>query len=210
MPIKYKQEDRRIRRTKRAFRNALIALMKDKTYEEITVTDIVEYADYNRTTFYRHYQFKEELVEDLIEDMINGLIDAFRYTYKSKGFFDLNTLLPSESIIFDYIKNNADFYKLWQDSEGIPGFWERFIQTLEALFREDIINLSNKQAKIFNQDLFIKFRSFGIYGLIISWIKSDFAISTYSMSEQLIHILNYEPLGKYVTNQVDNLKVRDP
>ena len=49
------RQDRRVRRTKRAIRNAFAELLSEKPYEEITVTDITELADINRKTFYNYY-----------------------------------------------------------------------------------------------------------------------------------------------------------
>ena len=61
-----KNLDKRVRRTKLQLKQAFIKLMEEKNYDQITVTDIVNRADYNRATFYRHYNFKEELAEEMI------------------------------------------------------------------------------------------------------------------------------------------------
>jgi AcrR family transcriptional regulator len=56
--------DRRIRRTRRALQEALIALMTEKDYEAVTVEDIIQRADVGRSTFYNHYTDKEDLLRD--------------------------------------------------------------------------------------------------------------------------------------------------
>ena len=95
MLIRSSQEDRRVRRTKRNLKKSFILLMGNKPYHNITVTDIVEKADYNRTTFYRHYQDKEELAEDLVSEMLTKLIDAFRNPYKNVKYVHVINLSPS-------------------------------------------------------------------------------------------------------------------
>jgi AcrR family transcriptional regulator len=56
--------DRRVRRTRTALQDALVALMTDKDYEAITVQDIIDRADVGRSTFYTHYVGKDELLQD--------------------------------------------------------------------------------------------------------------------------------------------------
>jgi AcrR family transcriptional regulator len=55
-------KDRRSRRTRQLLRNALLALLKEKRYEEISVQDIIERADVARSTFYVHYLDKDDLL----------------------------------------------------------------------------------------------------------------------------------------------------
>ncbi|WP_170140670.1 TetR/AcrR family transcriptional regulator [Oceanobacillus arenosus] len=200
-------EDRRIRRTKRNLKRALISLMNEKGYRSITVTYIVDLADYNRTTFYRHYQDKEELANGLVDDMIDELTTAFRFPYKNNNFVKVDALSPSNVVIFDHILKNADFYKLWKGSEGIPGFQEKFINTLIKLHKNDINYFPNQQTDI-NDDYFITYRAYGVWGLIVNWIKDDFKTPSHDMANQLIRIINYHPLREYETRNIDKTFIR--
>jgi AcrR family transcriptional regulator len=56
------KKDRRTRRTRQLLRSALLALLKEKRYEEISVQDIIERADVARSTFYVHYLDKDDLL----------------------------------------------------------------------------------------------------------------------------------------------------
>ena len=56
------KHDRRTRKTRQQLRNALLALLKEKRYEEISVQDIIERADVARSTFYMHYVDKNDLL----------------------------------------------------------------------------------------------------------------------------------------------------
>lgn len=54
--------DRRVRRTKRRLKEALLELIAERGYEEITVHDLTERADVGRSTFYSHYDSKDDLL----------------------------------------------------------------------------------------------------------------------------------------------------
>lgn len=57
-----KVADRRIQRTRRLLHKALMSLVLEKKYEAITVQEILDRADVGRSTFYMHFQDKDELL----------------------------------------------------------------------------------------------------------------------------------------------------
>jgi len=160
MLIEEKGVDRRVRRTKRMFRKAFIKLLEKNDYKQITVTDIVEYTDYNRVTFYRHYKYKDDLAEEVIDNILNDLIYAFKFPYQNKEHHDLSKLSPFDIILFDYILENRDFFKLWKIPKKILHFQERFIQTIKLFIIETLIPLKSINTEQ-NKDLFITFQVYG-------------------------------------------------
>ena len=52
--------DRRVRRTRRQMRDALLALVMEHGYESVTIQQITDKADLSRATFYLHYKEKDE------------------------------------------------------------------------------------------------------------------------------------------------------
>lgn len=56
--------DRRVRRTHRRLKEALLDLMKEKGYGRITVQELVDRADVARSTFYAHFDDKDDLLFD--------------------------------------------------------------------------------------------------------------------------------------------------
>ena len=61
---KEKTVDRRIQKTKRALTEALINLILKNGYEKVTVQNIIDAANVGRSTFYLHYESKEQLLLD--------------------------------------------------------------------------------------------------------------------------------------------------
>lgn len=64
-----KNDDLRIIKTKKALYNALINLMKKKTFEEIKVSDICDEALINRSTFYAHFDDKYSLLSNMLDNL---------------------------------------------------------------------------------------------------------------------------------------------
>jgi len=58
------RKDRRVQRTRRMLQGALVQLLKERAYDDVTIQDIAERANLGRTTFYLHYRTKEDLLFD--------------------------------------------------------------------------------------------------------------------------------------------------
>lgn len=56
-----RKTDRRVRRTRELLQQALIELISERGYDAISIQDIVDRANIGRTTFYLHYNSKDEL-----------------------------------------------------------------------------------------------------------------------------------------------------
>ena len=56
--------DRRVQRTRKLLRSALVQLIMERGYDVLTIQDITDKANLGRTTFYLHYQSKDEVLLD--------------------------------------------------------------------------------------------------------------------------------------------------
>ena len=68
--------DRRIERSKRRLKEALLALINERGYDRITVLDITRRADVGRSTFYVHFTSKDDLLFDGFEAALIALSEA--------------------------------------------------------------------------------------------------------------------------------------
>lgn len=69
------KKDLRVVKTRNTLYDALLSLMKEKTFEEIKVSDICNKALINRSTFYAHYTDKYELLADCIQTLKKSLTE---------------------------------------------------------------------------------------------------------------------------------------
>jgi len=82
-----KPNDRRVQRTRRLLHKALMSLILEKKYEDITVQEILDRADVGRSTFYMHFQHKDEL-----------LVSGFQYLQSFlESVQEASTTVPGKS-----------------------------------------------------------------------------------------------------------------
>lgn len=78
-------------RTDRDITNALFLVMERKSFEKITVQDILEEAMINRSTFYQHFSDKYAILERLQEQYIGGITERMDALAKDEPR-DLNAI----------------------------------------------------------------------------------------------------------------------
>ena len=72
-------EDRRITKTKRSLKSAMIGLLDKKDFEHISITELCRQAEVSRITFYSHYNDKYNLMDEIFDDMRHiGTADYYR------------------------------------------------------------------------------------------------------------------------------------
>src|SRR5438128_5231066 len=92
MAEKAESVDRRILKTRLALRDALLALLATKSWDEISIQEICHQANVGRSTFYLRYQGKEDLLEESLNDLRDFLIANTKHS-GNKEFTTLHGLL---------------------------------------------------------------------------------------------------------------------
>ncbi len=83
------KQDRRSQRTRQLVISAMMELMVEKSYDVITVQDLLDRANIGRSTFYSHYFDKEDVLTSLAEQMLEMLSQQFSKRDAGQG------ILPS-------------------------------------------------------------------------------------------------------------------
>jgi AcrR family transcriptional regulator len=70
------KQERRYRRTEALILNGLTTLLQQKSIKEITVRELADLVDINRSTFYLHYTDIYDLLEKTEQRLLQQLMDA--------------------------------------------------------------------------------------------------------------------------------------
>lgn len=169
--------DRRIIKTQQALKNAVIQLMSEKSFDEITIQDIADRANLNRGTIYLHYQDKYDLLDKLIESHMDelGQMDewACKLDWKSG-------LVP----FFEYFERNYLFFSTMLASKGAPGFRSRLKNYVMEGFKSEI-DRTNGQNEDISDDVILQYAGTAYVGVIEWWITNGMPYSPQVMAKQV-------------------------
>ncbi len=113
--MKDKPTDRRVQRTRKLLRDALIALILEKGYDQITVQNIIDRANIGRSTFYAHYLDKEDLMEHSLEKLREELE---QHMAETAGDEEREAPIPSLPL-FRHTQKQHHLYKAMIGGRGI-------------------------------------------------------------------------------------------
>ncbi|HLY26699.1 MAG TPA: TetR/AcrR family transcriptional regulator [Aggregatilineales bacterium] len=103
--------DPRVRRTRQALREALVALILEQNYDTITIQDITERAGLRRATFYLHYHDKEELLLTILQSAVDGLTGGMEAPPDTECLM-YEQVYHSDLKMFLHVESNASLYHI--------------------------------------------------------------------------------------------------
>ena len=111
--------DRRIRKTRAQLRKGLAELMQEKSVSEITVKELVERVDINRSTFYLHYTDIYNMLDSIEKELFEELETTFQAhaagTLEEEAF-------PFIEDVFSILEDNRDIVSALLGAHGDIGF----------------------------------------------------------------------------------------
>ena len=157
--------DARILNSKKKVTNTLLVLLKKQHLEDITVLELCEKADINRTTFYKYYKDVDDLVLKIENSLINDLKQHIPEIKR-------NYLISFTGKILDTIYARKETYTRLLGENGDHTFLRRI---LHLVYNESIDEWQKLLKKASAEDL-EKIYSFivnGSVGIIRNWIKNN-------------------------------------
>ena len=180
------KQDRRVIRSKMRMREALIALVQEKPFPEITARDITDRADLNRATFYLHYNNVFDLLEELEEETVSD----FAHMLEETPFRENSTWEPLlTGRICDYIAENQDLCRCLFLNPNSDRFAEKLTEIMkqkgQKIRKERGLGEEPRQ-----MDYVRHFISCGAMGMVKQWLAEGMPLSKAEMmdlTEKIMH-----------------------
>ncbi len=174
--------DRRVRRTKKLLMRSLTKLMTEKKINKITVTELTELADVNRSTFYLYYKD----IYDMIDKIETEMFEEFNLQLKKLYISDPNreNTLSFFVFVFEFVRENADICKILLGQDGDYTFLNKF---KEAIMESQPPNM-NKLDQTANR-YFMPFAVSGCIGAIQQWLQEDMVSPPREIAEFIIGLI---------------------
>ena len=124
-----KKTDARVRRTRDALGDALVALMQEKPFDTITVQEVLDRAQVSRSTFYTHYSDKDDLLMSDAEEFFESISMALSaHGDKSDRVFPVQEFFTHLSDVQPFFKALVKSGKYQENMELARGHFARGIE----------------------------------------------------------------------------------
>lgn len=157
--------ERRIRKTNKALGEALIALLKEKKLNEISVCELTDRADINRGTFYLHYKNIYDLLYQMEANLLKELNTRIT-RYKISEIRQCPYLILEE--FYCLLQEHSDFFQAMLYVNDGSCFANNLKQLLLENYR--IAALQHLEYS----DVLVAFITSGCEGLIRYWLENGF------------------------------------
>ena len=180
-----KKEYRSAVRSRKLIRRAFMDLLKEKTFEKITVTDIVKNADINRSTFYAHYPD----VLGLIEEVQGETVDYVQQVLEGINFKNfLENPKPVLNEIVKMTEENNELYRLLADSNIAV----KQLASLKSILIErtlKTLEIPGMADDSFEKEFTVRFFIGGVVDIYLEWINGELDCSVDEITEELAKMI---------------------
>lgn len=165
-----KKDDLRVIKTRKLIYQTLLDLMKEKTFEEIKVSDICSKAMINRSTFYAHYEDKYELLIDFLsnlkEEFARELNESCKENLSIREYY-----IRLISLFLDHIDSKRDVYNSIMVNNRSSIMMDILLSVVNddilKRFKENDINLKVPT------EVISKFYLGGVINIGMEWLSSS-------------------------------------
>ncbi|GAB2559151.1 TetR/AcrR family transcriptional regulator [Gracilibacillus alcaliphilus] len=152
-------------RSRQWLTEALLSLMKEKSYDRITITEIAERADLDRSTFYRHFHSKEAILEQYLDQLAQEYLQRLAVG-ENMDMGKVAKIFISFWIHIDFIrtarKNDLDSLLLKTFNKHLP--------SIHQLTKDKFAYSISEE----NMEFALAFNAGGMWNILMKWIDSDF------------------------------------
>ena len=167
---------------------ALISLLKKKSFDYITVSEICETAGVNRSTFYLHYETVGDLLDETARYLLNDFLSYFSTDAKSIALnlkdCELNDLFficdKYLTPYFTYIKDNKEVFGTAIANNKTLGFETVYKRMFDNIFNPILNRFDYPQS---DRQYVMMYYLNGINAIVSEWLKNGCDKSMQELSE---------------------------
>ena len=166
------KNDRRVKYTRRVLKDSLIEILQERPIERVTVKEICDRADINRSTFYVHYGSPQELLDSIAKELYDKIRE------KKRDFDDIKTYMAG---ICDIMYENRELMKLFVKTGNIETMFG-----IANLWKQDFLDMAEAvDGRKAEADAAFLFLTCGSFAVITSWLMGHFPMTRDEVVERV-------------------------
>ena len=165
--------DRRQQNTRAAIFAAFTSLLSQKSYSKITVQDIIDTANVGRTTFYAHFETKDDLLKTLCEELFGHIISSAMDCTHTHGLYsDRNVPESVFCHLLQHLQEDENNILELLSCESSELFLRYFKDSLNQLIQSQFVDQNRQTNQKIPRDFLVNHISGSFVEMVLWWIKN--------------------------------------
>ncbi|KTF20707.1 TetR/AcrR family transcriptional regulator [Streptococcus gordonii] len=167
--------EKKRRETEKLIETSLLQSMKEQTFETISIRQLIDLAEVNRSTFYRHYLDKYDLLEKIENRLLDDLQAYYQEALDSACLFKLEKDFKVEDYIhekqnlFHFFESYLEDLAILLGPNGSPTSLRRLQEALREIFSQSIF-LADPHLEEVEADLLMNHQAASFMGTLTYWL----------------------------------------
>ena len=177
------KEDLRVVKTLESIDQALLTCLKSKPFTKISVGALCEEARINRTTFYKHYRDKYDLLDDYISRIMTEFRKENDVVFVDADPESINEdryKMPFRKTV-DFIISRKEIYEILWTAEIERNIFDEMIEVVsESILKRNIAQqpeIKTDQEKFFKASLFANLFAYNHLVSVRWWMANGYVIT---------------------------------
>lgn len=179
--------DRRQRKTRNAIFEAFISLLSERSYDRITVEQIIARADVGRATFYAHFETKEFLLTDLCKELFDHIFVAGAGEGKAHThLFDCEAPDSVFVHLLQHLKKNDNHVLDLLSSQNNSLFLDAFQKNLVRLIQSQLPTFAHRKDPRLPEDLWVQHIAATFVTTVRWWLQNGMTQSPETITQYFL------------------------
>jgi AcrR family transcriptional regulator len=177
--------DRRIQKTLQLLEGALAELITEKEYNNITVQEILDRANVGRSTFYTHFEYKDQLLRSLLTHLNERFEEGIQQlSQEEKRLADNSARTPLR--ILQFVEQNHPLFKAMLVYQGCGAGNNPFSDYLFVLTREHLKQMVQHEYRNTPLlEMISHYYASAFIGALVWWLENDMCFSPEELAQAL-------------------------
>lgn len=174
--------DRRVIKTKKAIRAALVKLLSENALSDISITNIAEEADIHRKTFYSYYDSVYKVVDEIEDEIVSTFESIIKNVDLKKDLKNIDKIFES---LTKLIEKDFEFYSHLMRTENAKNLHliSKIATSLKSKMKESLPKSLFHSRSAF--EIMINFIISGMMSVYQEWFEDPTVISIEELSKQM-------------------------
>ncbi len=182
------ERDKREVKTRQLLIQTFFSLLKEKSYSEITITDLIKNSKVSSSTFYSHFKSKEDIIKAIGDNVLEHVLAEKKKKEDGHDFSKESDPVSLLSHLFLHLEEDKDdLLSLLHDKEGKNLFYDKMkeglLPVMESFVECGIIHKEGLQRQFFSL-----FLSEALTGYLFLWLEKNAGLDAFEASNMFLKL----------------------